>query len=301
MTDVTALFCSIDDFWTDFENRMSTSEGQVKRLGTYSVRRISGMCMSEVMTIVILFHIQGYRNFKNFYTQHVMKHLRGKFPGLTSYTRFVELMQGAVFPLHCYLMSRLGDCSGISFVDSTPLKTCHLKRVHSHKVFEKIAKWGKTSVGFFFGFKLHIIVNDQGELLAFMVTPGNVDDRKPIPDMIKGLFGKLFGDKGYLSKELFDSLLDQGIQLVTKLRKGMKNKLMSFLDRLLLRKRGVIESVIDQLKNISQIEHSRHRSPVNFVVNLLSGLIAYTLQPKKPKIMLTPEEEAFLSLEHVVV
>jgi len=134
--------------------------------------------------------------------------------------------------------------------------------------------------------KLHIVVSDEGELLAYMVTAGNVDDRKPVLRLVRKVFGKVIGDKGYISSDLFDQLMQQGVQLITKIKSNMKNKLMPLIDKLMLRKRGIIETITDQLKNISQIEHSRHRSPTNFLVNLLSGLIAYTLRPKKPSLNL---------------
>jgi len=151
-----------------------------------------------------------------------------------------------------------------------------------------------SSMGWFYGFKLHLIVNEQGELLAVQLTPGNVDDRKPLAEMSKNLFGKLFGDKGYLSQALFEALYERGLELITSLRKGMKPQLMRLTDRLLLRKRFIIETITDQLKNVSQIEHTRHRSPTNFAVNLIAGLIAYTHQPKKPAIRL-PEALGQLS------
>jgi hypothetical protein len=149
-----------------------------------------------------------------------------------------------------------------------------------------LAGRGKSSTGWFYGFKLHLIVNDRGEILTFNLTPGNVDDRKPVPVMAKGLFGKLFGDKGYISKRLFNELFASGLELVTSVRKNMQNRLMPIADKLMLRKRSIIETINDQLKNISQIEHSRHRSVNNFVVNILSGLIAYCHQPKKPSLNL---------------
>jgi Transposase DDE domain len=111
------------------------------------------------------------------------------------------------------------------------------------------------------------------------ITAGNVDDRDPVPELARALFGKLFGDRGYISQALFEQLWERGVQLITKLRKDMKNKL-------LLRKRSIIETVNDQLKNISQIEHSRHRSPFNFFVNLMAGLVAYTFREKKPSLNL---------------
>jgi Transposase DDE domain len=199
-----------------------------------------------------------------------------------SYPRFVALIPSVLVPLLAYLQSRYGPCTGISFIDSTSLEVCDPKRSGQHRVFATDARRGKTSMGWFFGFKLHLAVNDRGDLLACCLTPGNVDDRTPVPELVKRLRGKLFGDRGYLSAPLTHLLFEQGLQLITRLRKNMKNQLIHLSDKLLLRKRAIIESIIDQLKNISQIEHSRHRSPVNFVVHLLAGLIAYSHQDKKP-------------------
>lgn len=172
-------------------------------------------------------------------------------------------------------------------MDSTSLKVCHNRRIQQHKVFQNLAARGKTSVDWFFGFKLHLVVNDQGELLNFVVTPGNTDDRTPVAKLLQQLFGKGFADKGYISQKLAKQLLESlGVQLITKFKRNMKNRLLPLSDRLLLPKRVIIETVIDQLKNISQIEHSRHRSPVNCLVNIVCGLIAYCHQPKKPSIAL---------------
>jgi hypothetical protein len=181
-------------------------------------------------------------------------------------------------------------------VDSTPLVVCHNRRIKRHKVFDGLAERGKTSMGWFFGFKLHLIINDRGEILAVHLTPGNVDDRAPVPLMTKDLFGKLFADKGYISQKLFEQLFPQGVHLITGIRKNMKNRLMPLQDKLLLRKRSIIETINDQLKNISQIEHTRHRSFYNFMVNLLAGLVAYCHQPKKPNLNLEPQRAALLPL-----
>ena len=179
-----------------------------------------------------------------------------------------------------------GKVTEYMFIDATPMAVCHNLREKRHKVFKGLAKKGRTSTGWFFGFKLHLVVNDQGELLAFCLTPGNVDDRQPVPELVQGFFGKIFGDKGYISQALFELLFEAGIQLVTGIRKNMKNRLIPLLDKLLSRKRSIIETINDQLKNISQIEHSRHRSVTNFMVNMVAGLVAYTHQEKKPSLNL---------------
>jgi hypothetical protein len=280
------LFCSVDDFWLQFApswHHSLLAAGQRKRL------RATQMHPSELMTIMILFHQSHYRTFKAYYTEYVQQHLRSEFPTLVSYQRFVELMPTILVPLVAYLHTQLGRCTGISFIDSTSLAVCRNPRIHQHRVFAGRAARGKTSVGWFYGFKLHLVVNDEGELLAFCLTPGNVDDRRPVPKLATRLFGKLFGDKGYLSQPLAEQLLvTQGLELITKLRKKMRNRLLSLSDKLLLRKRAIIETINDQLKNICQIEHSRHRSPINFLVNLVAGLIAYCHQPKKPSLGLQP-------------
>ena len=182
----------------------------------------------------------------------------------------------------------LGKCTGISYIDSTPLRSCHIKREKQYTVFKGIAQKGQCSLGWFYGFKLHIIINDRGEILDFIITPGNVDDRKPLKDMDlhKRIFGKLYGDKGYISKDLFEKLFVDGVHLITKIKKNMKNSLMLLQDKIALRKRTLIETVNDELKNICQIEHTRHRSFENFTTNLLSGLIAYSFFDKKPSINL---------------
>ena len=254
------------------------------------------LSMSEIITIIIHFHQSHYRNFKAYYLEYVQVNLRSEFPDLVSYTRFVELMPRALIPLLAYLRGRKGVCTGIAFVDSTPLKVCHNRRIYRHKVFAGLAERGKTSMGWFFGFKLHLIVNDQGEILAFQLTPGNVDDRKPVPKMSEKLFGKLFADRGYISKDLFQQLYNEGLMLITTIRKNMKNQLMLLDDKLMLRKRSIIETINDQLKNISQIEHTRHRSFANFIVNLLAGLIAYAIKDKKPSIGISQHQIQALSV-----
>ena len=281
---VLELFCAVDDFCHEFEPRW---HNHCLTSGTKQRNRRRELAVSEIMTILILFHSSHYRTFKAFYTEDVCVHLTGEFPTLVSYTRFVEFFPSALVPLLVYLHSCLGRCTGVSFVDSTKLAVCHNRRIRQHRVFRGLAERGKTSVDWFFGFKLHVVFNDCGELLTFRLTPGNVDDRAPVPEFAKHLFGKLFGDKGYLSQPLLKQLQTAfGVELITPRRKNMKKLDLPLIDKVRLRKRAIVETIIDQLKNISQIEHTRHRSPVNFLVNLVCGLIAYCHQPKKPSLQL---------------
>jgi hypothetical protein len=241
------------------------------------------------MTIVIAFHSSNYRTFKHFYLMLREKH-RAEFPRLVSYNRFVELMPSVLGLLCAYLQHRFGTCTGVSFVDSTAIAVCGNKRIARHRTLRAFARRGKTTMGWFYGMKLHLVINDRGELLACQLSAGNVDDRRPVPKLARRLSGKLFGDKGYISAKLFEELWAQGVQLVTHIRRNMKNKLMPLLDKIMLRKRSLIETVNDQLKNIAQIEHTRHRSPRNFMVNLVAALISYTHQPKKPSLNIRSNE-----------
>lgn len=281
--NILPLFFEIDEFCQRFEpiwNRQLMAENRKRR------NRRRSLALSEVMTILILFHQSGYRNFKQFYLEFVCRYLQAEFPGLVSYSRFVEFKRDALVPLSAYLQTRRGSCTGISFIDSTKLAVCENLRIPQHRQFTGIAARGKTTLGWFYGFKLHLVVSDRGELLSWMVTPGNIDDRRPVPKLAKRLFGKLFGDLGYLSEPLKILLREneRNLELITKVKKNMKNKFLNLSDKLLLRKRAIIESVFDQLKNISQIEHTRHRSFWNFLVNLAAGLIAYSWREKKPSL-----------------
>ena len=286
------LFCDIDDFCLFFEpqfmSKLMTSSGRKK----FKKTRLS---LSEIMTIVVYFHHSNYRNFKYYYQNYLALYHLSEFPQLVSYNRFVELMSDALIPLIFYLNTRKGKCTGISFIDTMGLPICHNKRAKRNKVFSGLSNWGKSSVDWYFGFKLHLIINEQGEILAFQLTPGNVDERKIVPSLTNDLWGRLFGDKGYISKDLFEQLWEKNLKLITPFRKNMKNKLVELWEKLMLRKRSLIETVNDQLQNISQIVHSRHRSITNFLVNTISGLIAYTWQDKKPRLELDDNQVASLS------
>jgi len=290
--DILPLFCDIDDFCRLFE---PTWRRHLLASGAQRRHKPSALALSEVMTILVLFHASGYRDFKTFYTRHVAEQMSGDFPKLVSYQRFVELQREAMIPLWCYLHTRRGRCTGIAFVDATTLAVCHNLRIPQHRVFRDCARRGQSSMGWFYGFKLHLVINDRGELLGCYLTPGNVDDRRPVPHLVRALWGKLFGDKGYISQPLAALLAAQELRLVTKLKKNMKNKFLALTDKLLLRKRALIETVNDQLKNISQIEHTRHRSLWNFLGNVAAGLIAYTWREKKPSLNIRVKELFLIS------
>ena len=287
---ITEIYFMADEFCKFFDATVKKYSVEDKsQPAKRPYHRASTLSTSEVMVIMILFHNSGYRCLKHFYLEYVCRHLRHLFPKVVSYNRFVELEKEAAFPLALFIKKVLcGKCTGINFVDSTPLRVCRNQRIHIHKVFKGIAARGKCSMGWFFGFKLHIVCNEKGEILNFCITPGDVDDRKPLENkrFMAEIYGKLVGDKGYISKQLFEHLFVDGIQLITKLRNNMKGALMTVSDRLLLRKRAIIETVNDELKNIAQVEHSRHRSFHNFIVSLLAGIAAYCFFPKKPAINL---------------
>ena len=282
---VTEIYFIIDEFFKEFDKTIK--ENSLPSEQTNKRNRKFTMSESEVMTILILFHSASFKNLKSFYVFYVQKHMQKDFPQTVSYNRFVELQRKVCVPMAIFVkMVCMGKCTGISFIDSTPIRSCHIKREKQHKTFKDIAQKGQCSLGWFYGFKLHLIINDKGEILDFIITPGNVDDREPLKnmDLHKRIFGKLFGDKGYIGKDLFEQLFVDGVHLITKLRKNMKNALLLLHDRIMLRKRALIESVNDELKNICQIEHTRHRSFDNFIINLLSALAAYSFFDKKPSI-----------------
>ena len=289
---VTQIFVSVDDFCLNFEKPIQQTllEYSSKRKKR---NRKSALCHSEIITLLIAFHSGGFSNFKFFYTQYACVHLRSEFPGLVSYNRFIELSHGCALAFMLFLhYCAKGECTGISFIDSTVLRVCHNKRIRRNKTFKGIAEVGKSSMGWFYGFKLHLVINDKGEILSFYLSKANVDDRnvKAITQLTQKLFGKLFGDKGYLSKALTDMLFSNGIQLITAVRRNMKNKALSNEEKLLLRKRSVIETVNDELKNICHAEHTRHRSINGFLLNLMSAIAAYSFFPKKPSIKKDIEE-----------
>ena len=293
---LTKIFCEIDDFMQEFEDKYK------KRLiadKSMKVKYNSRLSLSEVMTIVVYYHNYGNRTFKDFYLKTICKSFKSHFPQLVSYNRFIELIPISLIPLVAFLkLQRLVKSDSITFIDSTKIRVCHNKRIKRNRTFEGIAERGKSTMGWFYGFKLHIAITERGELCGANLSKGNVDDRNQdvLDEVLKNVTGKLYADKGYISKKLFESLFEQGITLVTSIKKNMKNRLMPLLDKLLLRKRSVIETVNDQLKNMCDVEHTRHRSPINFMVNMVAGLIRYTYFEKKPSINFAQQDRDLLLL-----
>lgn len=292
------IYCIADDFCKEFDQEIK--KHQLPSTDACRRRnRSSRLSDSEMITILISFHFGSFRNFKHYYLLYVCKHLQNDFPCLLSYNRFIELENKLLVPFALFLkLVCFGECTGITYADSTKVAVCHNKRIKSNKVFKGLAAVGKSTMGWFFGFKLHLVCNEKGELLNFCLTKGNMDDRNPRvwEALSKDIFGKLYADKGYISASLFESLFSEGIHLVTGIRDNMKNKLMPLRDKILLRKRSVIETINDELKNICHLEHSRHRGKANFLINILATLAAYSFFPKKPSIKFGMESSAQLSL-----
>lgn len=280
MTDLVTIFYEIDNFCKEFESQI--------KIGNKKRNRSMSLTMSEVMTISIWYHYTGYTTFKDYYTKHVREYLTREFPGLVSYNRFIELRKTIVMPMLIFLCTKkLNFCTGISFADSFKLEACHIKRASSHKTLKTIANKGKTSMGWFYGMKVHVIINHHGEIVTFYISSGNVADNNEqvLFRLTKKIAGKLFGDKGYMvNPKRFHELYERGVHLITKIRENMRNKLMDLTDKLLLRKRGIIESVGDILKEHLHMEHTRHRSVWGFFLHIFTSLTFYQMREKKPSI-----------------
>ncbi len=273
-----AIFCEIDDFCKELDKNapqpllMSPTKGKRGPAG--------GLSISEITTIQILFQMVGYRNFKIFYTGFLQTYWKKYFPELPGYTRFVELIQRAIYPLTLFSYLKCGKKTGIYYIDGSCLPVCHIKRAKRNKVFKEVAKFGHTSVGWFFGLKIHLVINQQGEMVAFKITKGNIHDGGVAEQLLSTLEGLAFGDKGYIGKKLFDTLLKKGLKLITRKRKNMKEKiLLSDYEKQLLNQRGIIETVFDCLKHKYHVWHTRHRSVLNAMANLMAALAAYTIEP----------------------
>lgn len=281
--DITKLYVVVDDFCKQYEQYLNSQALPKSR----KLTRTPCLEISEIMTIVLLFQQSPAKNFKYFYTSYLQLYT-SEFPTLPSYNRFVELQQRCLGHFHAMLMvlCAMAKHTGLGYIDSTPIPVCHNKRIYRHKVFKDLAARGKSTMGWFFGFKLHLVINEKGDLLSVLCTPGSFDDRKPVRELTTKLVGLLFGDKGYIDQDLFDDLHERGLKFVTGIKKNMKNKLLILREKILLRKRSIIETVNGVLKEDFQIRHTRHRSFINGFIHIFSTLVAYVFKSNKPAIKL---------------
>lgn len=278
---ITAIFCEIDDFCKFL------GENDFLKLDNADLKRVRKrhLKLAEILTIQVFFHYSDVKNFKAFYTSTHFEFLKKCFPGLVSYTRFLELKNEAAFWLLLFSKWKNQNAStGISFIDSTCIKVAHSRREKRHKIFKNLARKGKTSVGWFYGLKLHLVITHLGEVIDFEITSGNVADNNKqlidrLTDKVKGI---LVGDKGYIGRAA--DLIKNGIRLLHRSKSNMKKTVINSIDLELLKSRGVIESVIGVLKEKFSLEHSRHRSVLGGLAHIAATLIAYAFKPKKPSI-----------------
>ena len=281
ITQLTRIFCQVDDFCKELNQyqRANLLPDLTRNAGS----RGQKCCLSdsEMMTILVFFQSSCFRNFKHFYIDFLCRYWKKEFPNLPSYNRFIEIMNRVIFHLTLFPQINLGKKTGIYYIDATCLPVCHIKRSKRNKVFKDIAEYGRTSVGWFFGLKLHIVINEKGELIAFKITRGNTHDVSASEFLLKSLQGLAFGDKGYISKKLFSQLLDKGLKLITRTRKNMKPIDYTKFEKQLLDQRGIIETVINHFKHHYHVWHTRHRSVFNAMTHLMAAIAAYVIEPLK--------------------
>jgi len=279
-----AIFIECDDLCIHIDTYLSSQKSAVVQR-----TRVPQMRPSEIMTILIYYHHSGYKCFQYYYERLVEGFMDSYFPNLVSYNRFVELIT-PVLP-HLYLLTQYRSLqaqrSDLYIMDSKKLPVCHNLRIPSNKVFEGIAARGKSSTGWFYGLKIHLIINHLGEIVNFELTPGNIadNDKRVLDKLLYNLKGICLADKGYLTK-FFEHYYQKGIKIITKVRNNMKNKLMPLHERVLLKKRNVIESVNDILMTVCNIEHTRHRNPYNAMANIFAAIAAYSFLDNKPSLIL---------------
>lgn len=244
------------------------------------------MNKAEMMSIVIYYHISGFKCFKYYYNFVIRRYWVAYFPDSYEYSRFIQRMPSIQLELFAFLLfCRMAPATEANYIDSKALKVCHNKRIPSHKVFKDVAQRGKTSTGWFYGFKLHLVINQYGQIVHFRLTAGNVADNnhKLLTKMFSNLSGFFYGDKGYLTI-LKEQLEQQGTYLITKVKRGMQPAYKTALQHHYLQHRALIETVFDLLTYICNVEHSRHRSAKNFLCNLYAALIAYTFFDRCPQV-----------------
>jgi len=291
MIDLTELYVEIDDFCRKIcgsLNEQLIGSGKILEIDT------PGLSLSEVLTILVYYHYSRFDCLKHYYLIKVQRNLKTDFPKLPSYNRFVERIREVAWLAALYLQYRQVKFNGAGYIDSTPLRVSHNKRTNSHKVFKFVAKLGRSSMGWFYGFKLHIVCDFMGNIVKCRITHGAANDLKVGAEMMKDLVGKIFADKGYIGKKEFTQLLEKGLILITGIKKNMKNRLLEMWDKILLKKRSLIESIFNIMKNTLHLEHSRHRSVINAGIYMITTLIAYCWKPTKPQIQFNKQETQLL-------
>ena len=252
----------------------------------YKSRRGS-LSASEVVTILTAYHLSGYKCFEYYYHQEIKDRFAHCFPDAPSYKRFLNYIPRSLDLVTLYLLFSMAKSqrTGLYFIDSKPIPVCHLRREHSHRVFKDLARKGKSSTGWFYGFKFHLVINNLGQVVNCSFTPANVADNNKnlLQYLLNGLEGVCVGDKGYLSK-LFAHFYEHKLLLLTKPRKNMKTRLQTNQNNLLLSNRGVIESCFDILTSVCNLEHTRHRSPINALVHMMCSVLAYQKLEHRPRV-----------------
>jgi hypothetical protein len=283
------VFIDVDDFMLAYtryaKNQICSSQKQ--KPGPKS-----SLHPSEIISILIFYHYSGYKCFQYYYEYMVTKELRSYFPNIVSYTQFLGYIKDIGEPLYLFNQCRCAqsDRTGIYFADSKKLPVCDNRRIPSNRVFKDVAGRGKSSTGWFYGLKMHLVINNLGEIVQFLITPANFADNNKtvLEQLLVNLNGKCFADKGYLTK-FFDHFFHKGIQIITKIRNNMKNTLMLLNDKYWLKKRAIIESVNDLLMSVFDVDHTRHRNPWNAIIHALAGIAAYSYYPKKPSVFIRHE------------
>jgi Transposase DDE domain len=291
MIDLTELYVEIDDFCRKICNSLNEN---LIGMGKVIAVDTPGLNLSEILTILVYYHFSRFDCLKHYYLIKMRMGYKKEFPNLPSYNRFVERIKEIAWLAALYLQYKQVSFNGVGYIDSTPLRVSHNKRTGSHKVFKFIAKLGKSSMGWFYGFKLHIVCDFMGNIIKCRITHGAANDLKIGKEMIKDLSGKIFADKGYIGKKEFIELLEKGLILVTGIKKGMKNRLLDIWDKILLKKRSLIESVYNVMKNTLHLEHSRHRSVINAGIYYIITIIAYCWKSNKPQIKFNSQETILL-------
>ena len=279
------IYVEVDDLLQAYENFRAQKVSENLSCST----REPDLSPSEIVTILVAYHASGYKCFEYYYRECILKACLHCFPKAPTYKCFDSYIGRSLPLVLLVLMCKCAQSlrSGYYFIDSKKLVVCHLKREHSHKVFKGFARKGKSSTGWFYGLKQHLVINHLEEIVSFSLTPGSTADNnfRVLTSLLAGLKGKCCGDKGYLTT-LFEQFYTEGLQLLVKAKENMKVLPAFHSDIQLLDHRSVIESVNDILITICDIEHSRHRNAFHGLASILSALTCYQYLPHKPHIFI---------------